>query len=164
MPESGPETNGVLVSACLLGRSCRYDGASKPSPAVQHFLRGTSISPVCPEELGGLGTPRPPAELYEGDGAAVLCGEARVLRAADRHDVTEQFVLGALRARQARPEAQLAVLKAGSPSCGAGFTSINGQRVPGDGVFAALLRAQGVSLLTEESLPIPPLDLTPLPC
>ena len=78
----------LVVSACLLGRACRYDGASKPATAVQDLAErwssaGGAVIPVCPEELGGLGTPRPGAHLTGGDGHAVLEGRARVVRAED---------------------------------------------------------------------------------
>lgn len=147
-----PHASPVLVSACLLGHACRYDGQSKPSSAVQAFLQQTPHVAVCPEALGGLGTPRPPAELEGGDGSAVLSGDARVRRCHDGQDLTEQFLLGALCARMACPDAQLAILKARSPSCGVDITQIEGEKRPGDGVFAALLRGQGVTLLTDETL------------
>lgn len=147
----------ALVSACLLGRACRYDGGSRPSEAVAAAVaawsaEGVRIVPVCPEELGGLGTPRPPAELSGGDGSRVLAGEARVLR-RDGTDVTAAFVAGAHAAAQAAPDADRALLKARSPSCGAGSCHQDGAVRPGDGVFAALLRARGIRVGTEEDLP-----------
>ena len=150
MSESIP----VLVSACLLGRACRYDGASRPSDAVEDWLiaRGAVAVAVCPEELGQLGTPRPAAELRGGDGEAVLSGSARVCRVEDGTDVSEAFVRGARAALQRGEGAHLAVLKARSPSCGCGRSWIDGQVRDGDGVFAALLRRRGVQLLTEEDL------------
>lgn len=145
----------TLVSACLLGRACRYDGASKPSPAVARWLqaRGGEVVAVCPEELGGLPTPRPAAWLSGGDGAAVLAGAARVVRGQDGADLTEAFRSGARRALAAAPDASAAVLKARSPSCGGGQTWIDGRVCEGDGVFAALLRGRGVDVRTDEDLP-----------
>lgn len=127
----------ILVSACLVGLRCRYDGQCKPSPACMAALAGRTWLPVCPEQQGGLPTPRPPAELSGGDGHAVLAGRARVLRRDGRGDVTEEFIRGA---RQvlivARAQAvELALLKASSPSCGLW---------PRPGVLAALLLAHGI--------------------
>ena len=145
----------LVVSACLLGKACRYDGASKPSTPAQDKVRqwregGGTIVAVCPEELGDLGTPRPGAELRGGDGHAVLNGKATVRRTADDGDVTEAFVRGAQRAAALAAEATEGILKARSPSCGCGVTEIDGARRAGDGVFAALLRSRGVQLRTDE--------------
>lgn len=145
-------TAPILVSACLTGRACRYDGHSKPLGALESLLAGMTLVPVCPEELGGLGTPRPAATLQGGDGHAVLSGKAQVVRVADGVDVTRAFVQGAQQARAQAPEAFRAILKARSPSCGCGQTNINGQAVGGDGVFAALLHAEGVQIQTDEEL------------
>jgi len=142
----------VLVSACLLGKPCRYDGSSKPLPELRALLGDAIIVPVCPEELGGLGTPRPASELRGGTGTQVWAGLARVHRLEDDGDVTQAFLMGARLARATAPEASRAILKARSPSCGCGMTHIEGQLRPGDGVFAALLRGEGVVLQTDEAL------------
>ncbi len=141
-----------LVSACLLGERCRYDGGSRPAEAARRLLDRLGAEHVvaaCPEELGGLGTPRPPAQLRGGDGAAVLAGAARVVR-DDGTDVTAAFVEGARRALARAPDAGAALLKARSPSCGVGRTWVDGEVRDGDGVFAALLRRRGLSLHTDE--------------
>jgi uncharacterized protein YbbK (DUF523 family) len=145
-----------LVSACLLGRACRYDGDSKPSPGVQAQVAawracGDEVVAVCPEELGGLGTPRPAAELRGGDGHAVLDGRATVRRVGDDGDVTVAFVRGAVLAAEAAPLAVSAVLKARSPSCGCGVTEIDGEKRLGDGVFAAVLLRRGGVVVTDEA-------------
>ncbi len=147
----------LVISACLLGRPCRYDGAARPSTAAQETAgawraAGGAVVAVCREELGGLGTPRPAAELRGGDGEAALRGGARVVRLVDGADVTAAFVAGARRALSRASGAAGAVLKARSPSCGVGRTHVDGEVRPGDGVFAALLRARGVPLWTEETL------------
>lgn len=149
--------NSLAVSACLLGRACRYDGASKPSRAViaaveARAAAGGRVVAVCPEEEGGLGTPRPAAELVGGDGAAALDGRARVLLVADGRDVTAAFLEGAARAAARAEGVDAAILKARSPSCGCGRTTIEGEVRPGDGVFAALLRRRGVLVQTDEDL------------
>lgn len=147
----------LLVSACLLGRACRYDGGTRGHDGVSALADawragGGRVVPVCPEELGGLGTPRPAASLRRGDGAAVLRGKARVVREADGGDVTRAFIRGAHRAAAQAPAARAAVLKARSPSCGCSGTNIDGAVRPGDGVFAALLRARGLSIQSEADL------------
>lgn len=133
----------TLVSACLLGRACRYDGASKPSTKVEAL---EDVVPVCPEEH--LGVPRPAAELRGGDGHAVWRGQARVVT-RQGVDVTVDFQTGALAMVR---DADRAVLKARSPSCGCGETWIDGEVRPGDGVFAALLRSRGIVVQTDEDL------------
>lgn len=140
------------VSACLLGKPCRYDGGSKPHATVAQSL-GDAL-PVCPECLGGLPIPRAPSEIQGGDGADVLAGRARVM-SRDGQDVTEAFLKGAKAALQLCREAgvQEAVLKARSPSCGVGAIydgGFSGHCRPGDGVTAALLRANGIRVRTEE--------------
>ena len=147
----------LIVSACLLGRACRYDGGRKPAAAVQvrvteHEAAGGEVVSVCPEELGGLGTPRPAAEMRGGAGADVLAGRARVERLADGADVSAAFVAGARAAWTLGMGASAAVLKARSPSCGCGLAHRDGGPKPGDGVFAALLRSQGLTLQTDEEL------------
>lgn len=145
----------LAISACLLGRACRYDGASRPAEVVMHAVArwregGGAVVAVCPEELGDLGTPRPGAQLVGGDGHAVLDGGAAVRRTADSGDVTAAFLAGAMEAGRRCEGASAAVLKARSPSCGCGQTSIDGAFRTGDGVFAALLRRRGVTLMTDE--------------
>lgn len=109
-----------------------------------------TVVAVCPEEAGGLGTPRPPAELRGGDGSAALDGRAGVFRKLDGVEVTEAFLRGAAACADRADRASLAVLKARSPSCGCGETWIDGAVQPGDGVFAALLRRRGLTVLSDE--------------
>ncbi|TMB19383.1 MAG: DUF523 domain-containing protein [Deltaproteobacteria bacterium] len=132
----------VIVSACLLGRRCRYDGGHRDSPIVRAVLRGREVLPVCPEELGGLGTPRPAAELRGGDGAAVLHAAGSVVTQAGA-DCTEAFLAGAQAALGLAREAGAgeAILKDRSPSCGVSRVHQDGDVRSGVGVFAALLKA-----------------------
>ena len=152
LASSGP----VLVSACLAGRACRYDGSDNGVSGVSGLVRGRRAVLVCPEEQAGLGTPRPPAEIVGGDGAAVLRGEARVVTDGGR-DVTDEYVRGAHAALDAarRSGATVAVLKSRSPSCGKGCIrdgSFSGATRSGDGATTALLRAEGIEVVTEEEL------------
>jgi uncharacterized protein YbbK (DUF523 family) len=149
----------ILVSACLMGRRVRYDGGAKTSSDAQlaAWRREGRLVPFCPEVEGGLAIPRPAAEIEGGaGGAAVLSGAARVL-AADGADVTAEFLAGAraaLAAARARG-ARLAVLKDGSPSCGALAVydgTFTGRRAPGRGVTTALLEAEGVRVFTEDQI------------
>lgn len=139
-----------LVSACLAGVPCRYDGAARTDPEVAEAVRAGLALPACAEQLGGLPTPRPPAEIVGGDGADVLDGGARILTDTGE-DVTAPFVAGAeaVAALAAEHGITEAVLQARSPSCGCGAVydgSHSGELVDGDGVLAALLKRSGVSV------------------
>lgn len=136
----------ILISACLLGTACRYDGQSKPHPLVRALAERHQLVPVCPEQLGGLPTPRTPSER-RGD---------RVVT-ADGADVTEQYRRGAAETlalcRMLGCEA--AVLKERSPSCGSGaiydgtFTSA---LTDGWGAAAELLRKNGIPVYGESRI------------
>lgn len=138
----------VIVSACLLGMRTRYDGDSRPSAELAEKLRGVCVVPVCPEQLGGLPTPRPPSYIMEGDGADVLSGRSRVMNSAGG-DVTEQFLRGAREVeRLARTwGVKKAYLKSNSPSCGLGVTQGAGGRISGNGICAELLRQAGIEIV-----------------
>lgn len=144
----------MIVSACLAGCKCRYDGAAKTDPRIVELVEKGLAIPVCPEQLGGLSTPRSPCEIQNGTGADVLAGRAKVL-SKDGRDVTEQFLKGAqetLRICRMAGAAR-AVLKANSPSCGSGAIydgTFSGSKREGDGVTAALLRESGIQVLSEE--------------
>ena len=149
-----------LVSACLLGVDCRYDGQSCPAPEVANLATKGKVVTICPEVAGGLPTPRLPAEIEKAtaslDGHAVLKGRTRVVR-SDGVDVTAQFVKGAQAALTLARQLGIrrAILKARSPSCGAGRIydgNFAGKLVPGDGVTAALLKRSGIQVITEIDL------------
>ena len=139
----------VLVSACLLGRTCRYDGSHNRDGALERELaaRGLRAVPFCPEEEGGLGTPRPAAWLEPGGAEAVLAGRARVVT-EDGRDVTAGFLAGAHAALAACAAHGIAraFLKERSPSCGTRRTHVAGQLSPGPGVTAALLQSRGIAV------------------
>ena len=131
----------VLVSACLLGLPCRYDGGAATDETVTGLIGEHTLVPFCPEIYGGLPTPREPAEI-RGDRVVTRSGE----------DVTEAYEKGAREAlRIARMfGCECAVLQDRSPSCGCGIIhdgSFTGALVPGDGVTAKLLCANGVRVL-----------------
>ncbi len=143
----------ILVSACLAGIPCKYSGGHNLVPAIADLVRQGKAVPICPETLGGLAIPRPPAEIRDGDGHDVLAGKARVVDREGR-DVTAAFLRGAQAtlARAREVGAQLAVLKENSPSCGSGLIydgTFSGTTRPGPGVTAALLRKQGYRVISE---------------
>ncbi|MGH4028592.1 DUF523 domain-containing protein [Actinomycetota bacterium Odt1-20B] len=138
----------VLVSACLRGVPCRYDGRDKESAQLDEAVAGREVVSFCPEAAGGLPTPRRPAELVDGDGHDVLDGRARVVDDTGC-DVTAAFVAGAERALAAARNGGCgeALLMPRSPSCGRGAVhdgSFGGVLVAGDGVTAALLERNGI--------------------
>ena len=133
-----------MVSACLVGVPCRYHGGHAESQALLEHLEAFQWLPVCPEQMGGLPTPRDPAEL-RGDAVAVLEGRGRVVTAAGK-DVTEAFLRGAeavLRLARAAKVGR-AFLKDRSPSCGVRQVYRDGRLIPGMGVTAALLAREGI--------------------
>jgi uncharacterized protein YbbK (DUF523 family) len=150
----------ILVSACLLGVACRYDGQSIPHQETCGLAAQGLVVSICPEVAGGLPTPRLAAEIenaYAGlDGDAVLEGRTRVIQ-VDGADVTAQFLSGAEAALALAQKLGIrrAILKARSPSCGAGQTydgRFAGTVVPGDGVTAALCKRAGIHVITELEL------------
>ncbi|MCX7856016.1 MAG: DUF523 domain-containing protein [Anaerolineae bacterium] len=147
----------ILVSACLLGLPTAYDGRGHPVAELIRLAAMGRVIPVCPEVAGGLPVPRPPAEIVGGSGGDVLDGRARVLTASGE-DVTEAYIRGAevALALVRRYGIRLAVMKARSPSCGPSGIyngSHSGRLVPGEGVAVALLRREGVRVISEELLP-----------
>ena len=140
------EIPAVLVSACLLGSMCRYNGKGELHEGVQQLMSRCRLIPVCPEIYGGLPTPRVPAER-QGDRVVGKNGE----------DVTAQYEKGA---REALHLAQLyhcrlAVLKERSPSCGSGQVydgTHTRTLIPGDGVTAELLKAHGIAVFGESEI------------
>ncbi|MBD3167340.1 DUF523 domain-containing protein [bacterium] len=136
----------AVISACLTGRACRYDGCDQYNPEVETLGEQYDLLPICPEVEGGLETPRPPAEITTGPGEAVLDGHARVVRVEDGGNVTGAFLKGARYTLQAAVEtgASHAFLMDRSPSCGCERIYRNGVLVPGSGVTAALLKRNGL--------------------
>ncbi|MCK4414638.1 MAG: DUF523 domain-containing protein [Candidatus Eisenbacteria sp.] len=135
------------ISACLLGLACRYDGTPLPAEKLLSPAAGDCWVPVCPEQLGGLPTPRTPAEIEAGTGEDVLAGRARVV-SLEGGDVTAAFLRGAhqtlalcrcLGIREV-------VLKSRSPSCGVGRIYRAGALVAGNGVTTALLQREGIDV------------------
>ena len=140
----------VMISACLLGVRCRYDGGHSRNETALNQKETYQLIPVCPEESGGLSTPRPPAEIVGGDGDAVLDGKAKVMT-EDGTDVTRAYLNGAHHALQVAQShgATHVILKARSPSCGCDDIydgTFTGTLTVGDGVTTALLKRHGITI------------------
>ena len=136
----------LLISACLLGVNCKYSGGNNSHPLAERLKERFELVPICPEQLGGLPTPRAPSERM---------GDRVVTR--DGGDVTEQFRLGAARALEiARKNGVTrALLKERSPSCGYGTIydgTFTGAVVPGSGAAAELLSRRGIKICGESGL------------
>lgn len=143
----------ILVSACLLGTNCKYSGGNNLSSGVLELIKEYELIPFCPEEMGGLLTPREPSEIQEGEGKDVLAGKVRVMDKKGE-DVTEQFVKGARETLELAKENSClaAIMKSKSPSCGCGMIydgSFSGKLKEGSGVCAQLLMDNGVAVMTE---------------
>lgn len=138
--------NTILISACLLGVSCRYDGKSCPNEKALLLKEKYNLIPVCAEILGGLPTPRLPCEIRDG----------RVIR-SDSADITSQYVKGAqevLRLAKAF-NCCIAVLKERSPSCGKGKIydgNFSGTVTVGDGITASLLTENNIKIYGESEI------------
>lgn len=142
----------ILISACLLGENCKYNGGNNADAICAGELAKLrqiyELIAVCPECLGGLMTPREPAEI---------CANGRVFTKFSGRDVTAEFILGAQICAEIASEngCKIAVLKERSPSCGSGEIydgSFTGRIVSGDGLAAAALKKLGVRIIGESAL------------
>ena len=136
----------ILVSACLLGKNCKYNGGNNLNQGVLEFIEGHEVIGVCPEQLGGLSTPRLPAEIVYG-----------VVTNKEGVSVDAEFRKGAQAALAAALEKKvdLAILQSRSPSCGVKEIydgSFSGKKIKGHGVFARLLAAHGIKVLDAEDI------------
>ena len=136
----------IMVSACLIGENCKYNGGNNRDEELLNLLSGHEVIAVCPEVLGGLPTPRQPSELRNG----------RVI-SRNGQDVDAAFRLGAEKcleiARKAEPD--LIILQSRSPSCGVNEIydgSFSGKKMKGQGVFAKMLMEQGVKVIDVEDI------------
>jgi len=139
-----------IVSACLVGINCRFDGKSKlDSHLLKVFKRG-ELLPVCPEQLGGLPTPRVPARIVDGDGYDVLDGKTKVINEKNE-DVTKNFVRGATEVLRIAKLLNIeeAILESKSPSCGCGkaYDEASRSSIKCDGVLTALLKRNGIHVI-----------------
>lgn len=140
----------LLVSGCLLGIACRYDGKANRNEEVCALKETWDVIPVCPETMGGLKAPREPAEQQ------IIDGCRRVILKSGK-DVTESFEKGARMVLELaqKNQCRFAVLKENSPSCGCGCIydgTFTGQKIPGVGVTAGLLQDYGITVVGEHGL------------
>lgn len=137
----------VIVSACLLGLPTRYDAVALEGVSLPERFKGRTLIPVCPEQLGGLPTPRPPQEFRSGTGTDALEGRARVVNSQGA-DVTQSFIRasGAVCEIARALGATEALLKEGSPACGVTRVTVHGKKSTGMGVTAAALENLGLTL------------------
>lgn len=136
----------ILVSACLLGKNCKYNDGNNLNQSVLGFIEGHEVIGVCPEQLGGLSTPRLPAEIVDG-----------VVTNKEGVSVDNEFRKGAQEALAVALEnkVDLAILQSRSPSCGVKEIydgSFSGKKIKGQGVFAKLLSARGIKVLDAEDV------------
>ncbi len=140
-----------LVSACLAGIRTRYDGTDCPDRRIQRLIAEGEAIPVCPEQLGGLPTPREPICLVQGDGEALIKGVARALGNESKKDYTLNLTRGAEEilniARMLKVKGVF--LKDGSPSCGYSYIKVGNDKISGVGVTTAILLKAGIKILSE---------------
>ena len=146
----------ILVSSCLAGLEVRYNGSHSLDNRIQKLLQENRAITVCPELLGGFLTPREPAEIVGGDGEDVLDGKAKVVEKSGR-DVTELYIKGAYHTLRKAQEvnATIIVIKEYSPSCGSAMIyngEFKAKKVVGNGVTTALLKRNGLRVISEEKL------------
>ncbi|RUT79976.1 DUF523 domain-containing protein [Ancylomarina longa] len=139
----------IIVSACLAGIKCKYDGKDNLMPEIQQMvLKGEAI-PLCPEQIGGLSTPRIPCEIIKKGNSIKVIGE-------NQKDYTKQFKIGSIKVADIAKilECEIAILKANSPSCGYGKIydgTFSGRKIMGNGLTAELLASKGIKILNENN-------------
>jgi len=149
----GTSKEKILVSACLMGEKCRYDGNDCLTPEIVKNIDNSVL--CCPEVMGGLPTPRVPAEIIGGNADDVLDGQAQVITKTGK-DVTAEFIAGAYQTLELAKENQvsIAILKEESPSCGSCLIydgNFTGNKIAGAGITTALLRRHGIRVYSEEN-------------
>lgn len=146
----------MIVSACLVGVDCKYSGENNYNDKVKEFLKDKQYIIICPEQLGGLTTPRKPSEIDKIGGKEVLKGKSKVIN-CDNEDVTENFIKGAKESLKIAKmfNCKKALLKEGSPSCGCNLIydgTFTGQKISGMGVTAALFNENNIEVFSEKEL------------
>ena len=146
----------ILVSACLIGINCKYNGDNNKNESVIEYLKGKQYVIACPEQLGGMSTPREPSEIIKLDGHAVINGKTSVMN-NQRLDVTSKFLKGAEETLKISKiyNCKKAILKEGSPSCGSNYIydgTFCGNKVAGVGVTTAILRKNGIQVISEKEI------------
>lgn len=149
----------IIVSACLLGENCKYNGKNNKNQKIIDYLKDKEYVTVCPEQLGGLSTPRDPSEIItdnKNDGKAVLSRNTKIL-SNKGIDVSENFIMGAIKTLQIAKEnnATSAILKESSPSCGYTYIydgTFSGKKINGMGVTASLLYKNNIEIIDVDKI------------
>ncbi|MGN7403491.1 DUF523 domain-containing protein [Cytobacillus praedii] len=144
----------ILVSSCLAGLEVRYNGTHSLDNRICKLVEENKAVTICPELLGGFSTPREPAEIVGGDGEDVLDGKAKVVEKSGK-DVTELYIKGAYATLEIAKKinATIVVLKEDSPSCGSSMIyngEFKGKKIVGNGVTSALIKRNGLRVISEE--------------
>ena len=145
-----------LISACLCGGNCKYNGLNNLNDKCLELLRKGEALLVCPEQLGGLNTPRIPSETLGNAKDIIELNKGKVINKEGK-DVTKEFLKGAKEALKIAKEANIkkAILKESSPSCGSNFVydgSFTGNKIKGKGITAYLLEKEGIEIISEKDL------------
>ncbi len=136
----------VLVSACLLGENCKYDGGNNYNTAVAEYIKGKEVIPICPELMAGLGCPRTPIEIVNG---VVMDSNGNSVDAAIRDAVARAME------QIAEEDIACAILQSRSPTCGVNQIydgSFSRKRITGSGVFAQALKSAGIKVIDVEDI------------
>lgn len=146
----------IAVSSCLLGVNCKYNGDNNKNDKIIDYLKDKEYIIVCPEQLGGLTTPRFPSEIEINNGNDVLEGKSKVI-SVKGVDVTDNFIKGATEALKIAKMYNVteAILKESSPSCGVNFIydgSFTGKKIEGFGVTTALFKNNNISVKSEKEI------------
>lgn len=136
----------ILISACLLGEKCKYNGKDNYNEEVTAFCQGKEVIAVCPEMMSGMGSPRTPVEIVHG----------RIVdkNGVDRDEIYRGGIAIAVKAIEGE-KIELAILKARSPTCGVHEIydgTFTGTRISGEGIFAKVLRKKGIPIFDEEEM------------
>lgn len=136
----------ILVSACLLGENCKYNGGNNFNPAVAEFVKDKEVFPICPEMMAGMGCPRTPIEIVDG---VLMDRDGNNVDAAMRQAVAQAMEM--IR----KEDIQCAILQSRSPTCGVNEVydgSFSGKLIPGSGVLAQALKAAGYRVIDAEDV------------
>lgn len=146
----------IAVSACLLGINCKYNGNNNKNDKVIKYLKDKDYILICPEQLGGLSTPRNPSEIVTGNGYDVINKDSNIIDSTGK-DVTNEFINGANECLKIAKmyDCKKAILKEGSPSCGSNFIydgTFSGKKICGVGTTTALFRNNKIEVISEEDI------------
>ncbi len=138
----------ILVSACLLGKNCKYNGGNNYNAAVAEYVKGKDILPICPEMMAGMGCPRTPIEIVDG---VLMDRDGNNVDAAMREAVAKAME------RIRKEEIQCAILQSRSPTCGVNQIydgSFSGKLIPGSGVLTQALKDEGYQVIDAEDIKV----------